>query len=128
MLMALTYAFDPPEVEGGLMKLKPRKPVTEASKNLIKERKAEGKVSLYTSFMRKFEKSDEESLVDFSLLSYSYIEAGSIQTIGCFTCYFYAMWYHYGLTPAKALEFGPRFVTTGLDDIGAGPSLAVSIY
>ncbi|KAJ3197341.1 hypothetical protein HDU67_003765, partial [Dinochytrium kinnereticum] len=42
------------------------------------------------------EKSDEETLVDKDLLSYSYLEAGTLQTIGCFAAYFFAFYYHWG--------------------------------
>ncbi|KAJ3192007.1 hypothetical protein HK101_007183 [Irineochytrium annulatum] len=46
-----------------------------------------------------FEKTDEQTLVDGDLLCYSYLEAGTIMSIGCFASYFFAIWYHYGLTP-----------------------------
>lgn len=45
-----------------------------------------------------FEKSDGESLVDASLLSYSYLQVGMIETIGCMVTYFVVFqWNH--LTP-----------------------------
>ncbi|CAH7688077.1 hypothetical protein PPACK8108_LOCUS22980 [Phakopsora pachyrhizi] len=44
----------------------------------------------------KFEKTDEETLVDASLLSYSYLQAGMIETIGCLVTYFVVFnWNHF---------------------------------
>ncbi|KAG0148852.1 hypothetical protein CROQUDRAFT_40800 [Cronartium quercuum f. sp. fusiforme G11] len=43
-----------------------------------------------------FEESDGESLVDASLLSYSYLQAGMIETIGCLVTYFVIFnWNHF---------------------------------
>ncbi|KAJ3237801.1 hypothetical protein HDU81_008904 [Chytriomyces hyalinus] len=54
----------------------------------------------------KFEKTEDEVLIDGNLMSYSYIEAGTIMTIGCLTCYFYAMWYHFDILPSDAVLYG----------------------
>ncbi|KAI8905442.1 hypothetical protein EDD86DRAFT_241269 [Gorgonomyces haynaldii] len=118
MFLALSYAFDTPESKTGLMKLPPRKPVTEESKLKLKE-KAQMKGNLTFSqkisqqFTSLFEKKDEETLVDADLLSYSYLEAGTIETLGCLTCYFFAMWYHYGITPTDMVNFGASFGAAG---------------
>lgn len=130
MFIALSYATDAPETPDGLMKVDPRKPVTETSQLLLKSRENEGQISMWELFSRLFEKKDEETLVDSGLLSYAYLEAGTIEAAGCLVCYFFAMWWHYGLTPSKAVEFGTEFTTPIKDgeseDIGLGGSLSVT--
>lgn len=130
MCMALSYSYDPPEVPGALMKLAPRKPVTETSLARLKSRAGEQCVSFKTKLIRKFEKKEEENLVDAPLLSYSYMEAGTIQTIGCLVCYFWAMYYHYDITPSQVVKYGREFVSPIPEgqlneDIGLGGKLTV---
>ncbi|KAJ3053133.1 hypothetical protein HK097_004964 [Rhizophlyctis rosea] len=130
LFLALSYAWDPPETKTGLMKLAPRKPVTEASvARLRRKAKEEGKdllvdpelghskdgsampttpnpaksskitgffTALGKPFTKKFwqdlmEETEEETLVDGNLLSYSYLEAGTIMTVTCFISYFVAI-------------------------------------
>lgn len=115
MFIALSYAYDPPENKASMMKLAPRKPVTEESiARLRKKELRKSQASLQTSswavFFRPFvnmyhsfsEKEVVEVLVDFNLLSWSYLEAGTIETIGCFFAFFWAMYYSYGVTPHDA--------------------------
>ena len=138
LLMALSYAYDPSEDKAGLMKLPPRKPVTEQSIARLQRRLAREKAEriadgldpemsqskeqvhragfsgLIRKFKRRFtseywkeafEKTEDEVLVDSDVLLWSFLEAGSIQTIGCFTAYFFAMWYHGGVTPYQAMQY-----------------------
>lgn len=124
--MSLSYAFDPPETPTGLMKLPPRKPVTEQSQKKLKNLSTEGNVSIKTRIMRMFEKCDSETLVDVPLLSYSYLEAGTIETIGCFVCFFWSMYYHYGVTPAQLVQNATKFTDSSIPgDIGLGENLSV---
>ena len=37
-------------------------------------------------------------MVDSNTLSWAYLEAGTIQTIGCLFCFFFAVNYHYGIS------------------------------
>ena len=110
MFLALSYAMDTPENREGLMKLQPRIPVTKAS---IIRRKREQTDSTMTS-IQKIKRSltmtgevvEGEVLVDAGLLSWAYFEAGIIEAIGCLTCYFFALWYHFEIMPADAVKFG----------------------
>ncbi|KAJ3416269.1 hypothetical protein HDV05_002559 [Chytridiales sp. JEL 0842] len=61
---------------------------------------------------QKFEKTDDEILVDGDVLTWAYLEAGTIVSIGCFTAYFFAMWWHFRLTPYEVFQFA---VTDGPD-------------
>jgi sodium/potassium-transporting ATPase subunit alpha len=99
LFMALSYAMDPPETKG-LMKLQPRKPVTDQSMQREKEKaKNAGKrLTIAERISKISEPSDGEVLVDGGLLSWAYLEAGSIEAIGCLTCFFFALWYHFGIT------------------------------
>ncbi|KAI8903615.1 hypothetical protein EDD86DRAFT_272276 [Gorgonomyces haynaldii] len=114
LLLALSFAFDPPESKAGLMKLPPRIPVTEESKKKRKERAAKKESLTWTqtqieSVQHMFEKKDAETLVDADLLSYAYLEMGTIETIGCFVCYFFAMWFHCDISLSDAVRFGTGF-------------------
>ncbi|TPX40659.1 hypothetical protein SeLEV6574_g06497 [Synchytrium endobioticum] len=126
LFVALAYAFDPPESKNGLMKLPPRKPVTPESTVRLRRDEARklrhqgedgvevnpGFVAHTTHWIKSwsrlltadywaelFEEKDEEVLVDMNLLSWSYLEAGSIQTIGCFVSFFVVQYYYFGVTP-----------------------------
>jgi sodium/potassium-transporting ATPase subunit alpha len=106
MFMSLSYAWDTSENRAGLMKLPPRKPVSEESKARLKRIAAEEEKGERT-FRRKVteyftDPSDEDTLVDSDTLSWAYIEAGTIQTIGCFVCYFFALWWHFKVSPTDA--------------------------
>lgn len=100
MFLSLTYALDPPESEGVLMKLQPRKPVTAQS---ILQLQLDDKLSYFAKMMAP---SEKEVLVDSGLLCWSYLEAGTIEAVGCFSCYFFAMWWHFGVTPYDAIQYG----------------------
>ncbi|KAJ3017561.1 hypothetical protein HKX48_003484 [Thoreauomyces humboldtii] len=58
-----------------------------------------------------FEKTDEEVLVDRGVLSWAYLEAGIIETIGCLVTYFAAMWYYAGATPHDIVSNGNSWGT-----------------
>ena len=47
------------------------------------------------------EPTEEEVLVDAKLLSYSYLEMGLIETIGCLLAYFSVFWVRLGWTPSE---------------------------
>jgi len=104
LLAALSYAWEPAESETGLMRVPPRKPVTEESKLRIKERIARKEVRkgngtnwfarlFHKSYwMDKFEKPDGEVLVDGGVLSWAYLEIGVIEFLGCMTAFFAVLW------------------------------------
>ncbi|KDQ59725.1 hypothetical protein JAAARDRAFT_192199 [Jaapia argillacea MUCL 33604] len=125
LLVALSFAWDKPETVDGLMRMPPRKPVSENSINRLKRRALRrtktlrrdpetadilrpSRFSVVLSkikapFTRIFweealEPSDAETLVDKKLLSYSYLEAGMIEMIGPLLAYF-VVFYHNGFTP-----------------------------
>ncbi|KAI9002514.1 hypothetical protein DFJ74DRAFT_695887 [Hyaloraphidium curvatum] len=68
------------------------------------ERTAGNISDLFTAQYWKFAftKTEEEVLVDNELLSYSLLEIGSLETIGCLIAFFWALWYSYQITPADA--------------------------
>lgn len=129
LIAALTYAWEVPESENGLMHLPPRKPVTPASIVRVREKAAralkgpwdpetgdylppsrgqrfEQWVSEKLSPSRWFSRSgpkEGEELVDGKLLSWAYLEAGMIEALGCLTTYFAVLWSH-GITPTVAQE------------------------
>jgi sodium/potassium-transporting ATPase subunit alpha len=110
--MQLSFAWDKPETKDGLMRMSPRKPVTERSIMSLKKRALRrvrtirtltrdaealkpsrpSRISTFYSKIKQpftrifwedmFEKTDNETLVDSKLLSYSYLEAGLIESIG----------------------------------------------
>ncbi|KII89378.1 hypothetical protein PLICRDRAFT_109244 [Plicaturopsis crispa FD-325 SS-3] len=115
LFVALSFAWDKPETEDGLMRMSPRKPVNDRSIRSIKKRAMRrtktlardtetlqpippGRVSagvakLKAPFTRAFwedalESTDGETLVDAKLLSYAYLEAGLIEMIGALVAYF----------------------------------------
>lgn len=52
----------------------------------------------YKFWAEKFEPTDDETLVDGPLLSYSYLEAGMIEMIGALVAYF-VVFYQAGFSP-----------------------------
>ncbi|ORY46884.1 hypothetical protein BCR33DRAFT_848923 [Rhizoclosmatium globosum] len=149
LFIALSYAWDVSENPAGLMKLPPRKPVTPESIERLYRRRAldiaenngkdldEQELSVLTKFGKAikkpftkrfwseaFEKNEDEVLIDWDVLSYAYVEAGSIETIGCLACFFFAMWYHYGITPYETYQFGGNWGLSGNDyNITTGNSI-----
>ncbi|KAH9914464.1 aminophospholipid-transporting P-type ATPase [Fomitopsis serialis] len=125
ILILLSFAWDKPETEDGLMRMAPRKPVNERSVMSLKRKALRrtktirrdtetgdiiqpSRISALTSkfgtpFTREFwedatERSEDESLVDGKLLSYSYLEAGVIEMLGALVAYF-VVFYKSGFTP-----------------------------
>ncbi|KAJ3221812.1 hypothetical protein HK099_003068 [Clydaea vesicula] len=115
---ALSYAWEPAESEANLMRVPPRKPVTSDSIKQLKERNLRYKdevdretgepikrnflqyllYKLRRPFTRNFwldfkEKKDGEILVDVNVLSWAYLEAGVIETVGCFTAFYFVLFY-----------------------------------
>jgi sodium/potassium-transporting ATPase subunit alpha len=111
LIVAVSYVWDLPESKTGLMKLRPRKPVTPESIERTKRDNSDTKPSMFSSeyWSRKFEHKDEEVLVDGNLLRWSYFEAGTIMTIGCLVSYFFAMWYEFKVTPNDAFKHAKSF-------------------
>ena len=123
LIVSLSYVWDPPESKTGLMKLPPRKPVTSTSilrtKKLNQEKDQRKDLSSLQKFLhalkapftsqfwiRLFENKEEEVLVDKNLISWAYLEAGTIMTIGCLTSYFFTLYRQFGITPNDAYEWG----------------------
>ncbi|KAI1320092.1 hypothetical protein EDD11_002064 [Mortierella claussenii] len=130
LFISLTFAWDKPESQSGLMKLPPRKPVTPASierrrrlatralpSRLDAESGQEIKPTrmarlhhdfkaLFTAlyWREKFEPTEEEILVDAGLLSWAYLEVGIIETIGALVTFFVVLYKEGGLTPAAAVQ------------------------
>ncbi|KAJ3342831.1 hypothetical protein HDU93_000961 [Gonapodya sp. JEL0774] len=126
----LSFAFDPAESKNGLMKLQPRRPVSDQSiERLLRKQAREGthevdpetgkakrrsalagvlssikRVFSAEYWQEAFEETDEETLVDGDLLSYSMLEMGTLETIGAFLTYFVAFWYSYGISPTDAFN------------------------
>lgn len=131
--IALSFAWDPAESSAGLMKLPPRKPVTEASVEKLYRRRVEllqfgigvdestgdklqqslrQKWSYFVYRLQRFftkrfwaemmEDTDEEVLVDVNVMSWAYLEAGTIISLGCFVAYFVALWDSYGVSISDA--------------------------
>ncbi|CAG8688494.1 14910_t:CDS:1, partial [Funneliformis mosseae] len=127
LFLALSFAWDKPESDTGLMKLPPRKPVTATSIERIRRRALNrtptitdpetghsvtpSKVSQILHTMKKpftktwwsdlLEGSEGEVLVDAKLLRWSYLEIGVIELIGALVAYFVVLNYH-GITPRDA--------------------------
>jgi sodium/potassium-transporting ATPase subunit alpha len=135
----LSFAWDKPETTDGLMRMNPRKPVTERSVMALKKRALRrtktlrrdtetqhtvkpSRISQWVAqakapFTRewwedRFEQTDGETLVDGKLLSYSYLEAGLIETVGALVAYFVVFW-KFGFSPSdlkRAQKAGDYFV------------------
>lgn len=130
LIAALSFAWDPPETKDGLMKLPPRKPVTRETSNIFRRRALRRTRShfdeeagvviapenltkiqkwmynvhqLFTKeyWVDRFENTGAEVLVDGPLLSWAYLEIGTIEAIGALTAFFVVM-YHRGITPYDA--------------------------
>ena len=143
LILSLTYIWDESESKTGLMKLLPRKPVTKESMerskrdNLAKENQKLEAHSIFTAtywttfwshkflpiftkayWDRIFEPPMGEHLVDSNLMSWAYLEAGSISAIGCITSFFVAIYYHWKVTPFDLVEHADLFDSNewGLND------------
>ncbi|RKP25450.1 hypothetical protein SYNPS1DRAFT_15649 [Syncephalis pseudoplumigaleata] len=127
MFMALSYAWEKPETKQGLMKMPPRKPVTPSSVERLRRRQArqlQGRVDeesgeviaptrgarlrhaigqfFTAAWWREWrEPTEEEVLVDANVLSWAYLEVGTIETIGSLVAYFVAL-NHHGISPSLA--------------------------
>ncbi|KAF9098802.1 hypothetical protein BGX23_005153 [Mortierella sp. AD031] len=130
LIISLTFAWDKPESSTGLMRLPPRKPVTEASVERRRrlatralppvydaESGEEVKPSAWARFQHsfkamftslywreRFESTEDEILVDAGLLSWAYLEIGMIETIGGLVTFFVVFYKERGITPAAAVE------------------------
>ncbi|EIN07923.1 aminophospholipid-transporting P-type ATPase [Punctularia strigosozonata HHB-11173 SS5] len=140
LFVALSFAWDQPETVDGLMRLGPRKPVNERSINALKSRAlrrtktlrrdpetndiippSRGSVvlgKLRAPFTRefwedKFEKTENETLVDKKLLSYAYLEAGMIETVGCLVAYF-VVFFASGFSPSDLVRAQKASVNHGV--------------
>ena len=132
LIAALSFAWDPPETEEGLMKLPPRKPVTPETCNIFRSRALRRTRSRFDEeagvivalenqtrlqqyfhtvqqfFTRqywadKFENTGAEVLVDGPLLSWAYLEIGLIEAAGALTSFFVVM-YRRGISPYDAYK------------------------
>ncbi|CAH1756964.1 152_t:CDS:2 [Entrophospora sp. SA101] len=127
LFVALSYAWDKPESEKSLMKFPPRKPVTNESIQRLKARKLRRtptirdpetgepvKISRFSSFLYTIKKpftaewwsellesEGGEVLVDLNLLSWSYLEIGTIEAIGAIVSYLVVLNSH-GISPYDA--------------------------
>ncbi|KAI0737979.1 aminophospholipid-transporting P-type ATPase [Daedaleopsis nitida] len=126
LFVALSFAWDKPEIKDGLMRMSPRKPVNDRSIMSLKKRAlrrtktllrdpetqevvhpsrfsqlmAKAKSPFTTQFWEEaLERSEDETLVDGKLLSYAYLEAGLIEFAGALTAYFVAFFKN-GFTPS----------------------------
>lgn len=68
-------------------------------------------------WMLKFKKEPGETLVDANVLVSAYLEFGILESIGCMTCYFFAMWYQWGITLAQQKQFALNGFLPGAPDI-----------
>ncbi|KAI8999130.1 aminophospholipid-transporting P-type ATPase [Trametes punicea] len=125
LFVALSFAWDKPETKDGLMRMAPRKPVNERTITSLKRRALRRTKTLRRDpetnevvqpsrmsrlmarlkapFTRQFweealERSEDETLVDAKLLSYSYLEAGIIEMAGALVAYF-VVFFKNGFTP-----------------------------
>ncbi|KAG0274817.1 hypothetical protein BGZ97_010435, partial [Linnemannia gamsii] len=130
LIISLTFAWDKPESSTGLMRLPPRKPVTNASVERRRrlatralppvydaESGEEVKPSAWAVFQHnfkamftaiywreRFESTEDEVLVDAGLLSWAYLEIGIIETIGGLITFFVVFYKEGGITPAMAVQ------------------------
>ncbi|KAJ3308162.1 hypothetical protein HDV04_001716, partial [Boothiomyces sp. JEL0838] len=108
LFLALSFAWDLPEDKGSLMKLQPRKPVTPKSIARTKSDAINGEPPMLLRIKRNIlDPIEEETLVDGGVLSWAYLEIGTLETIGCLFAYFFVMWYHLGITPSDTVD--PNF-------------------
>ncbi|KAF9108730.1 hypothetical protein BGX29_008262 [Mortierella sp. GBA35] len=130
LIISLTFAWDKPESSTGLMRLPPRKPVTEASVERRRRLATRGLPPVYDAesgeevkpsawarfqhsfkamftslyWRERFESTEDEILVDAGLLSWAYLEIGIIETIGALVTFFVVFYKERGITPAAAVE------------------------
>ncbi|KAJ1553873.1 hypothetical protein HK405_006657 [Cladochytrium tenue] len=79
-----------------------------------------GRIFTARFWRERFEKTDDEILVDLDVLSWAYVEFGTLETLGCFLCFFFAMWYHDRIYPADTVTYGSNW---GLDGNGYNNSV-----
>ncbi|KAI1329796.1 hypothetical protein F5Y16DRAFT_365318 [Xylariaceae sp. FL0255] len=132
LIAALSFAWDPAESDEGLMKLPPRKPVTRETTEVFRRRAlratrsrfdeetgvvtAPEKMNKLQHFVwsirqvftkvywtDKFEKTGAEVLVDGPLLSWAYLEIGTIEAIGSLVAFF-IIFHVRGLSPYDVRE------------------------
>ncbi|KAI8620439.1 hypothetical protein BC830DRAFT_1099211 [Chytriomyces sp. MP71] len=150
LCIALSYAYDVSENPEGLMKLMPRKPVTKESVARLKAQQdmlrrnyvpigdaqsQEGTILmtrwswfrylLFRFFSKQFwlglfAKTENEVLIDGDVVSYALLEAGTLQTVGCLVCYFFAMWWHSGVSPRDAVAHANEWGNPGNWYLSAG--------
>ncbi|CAG8574563.1 12189_t:CDS:2 [Ambispora gerdemannii] len=133
LFIALSYAWDKPESETGLMKLPPRKPVTPTTINRFRRLALErtptvidpgtgkpivpSRISRFLHSIKKlfnlrwwankFESTEGEVLVDGELLSWAYLEIGVIEAI-CSILAFFVVLNHHHITPYDARQMQTR--------------------
>ncbi|KAN0141264.1 aminophospholipid-transporting P-type ATPase [Lactarius tabidus] len=154
LLVALSFAWDKAETEDSVMRMPPRKPVSERS-IMNRKRRAlrrsftlgndtEGQTAtrpsrltvlarkLKAPFTRqfwqdRFEPTDDETLVDGKVLSYAYLEVGTIETLASLLGYF-LVFHKNGFSPndlRKAQKNGGYFKNSSPDFINyKGQSLS----
>ncbi len=120
LIAALSFAWDPPETEDGLMQLPPRKPVTPETANIFRRRALRRTQSRFdeeagvviapenqtkwqkfrynvrTKFTKeywvdRFENTGAEVLVDGNVLSWAYLEIGMLEAVGSLVAFFVVM-------------------------------------
>ena len=130
LFAALSFAWDPPETNEGLMKLPPRKPVTPETSTIFRRRalrrtqsrfdeeagviiplEDRTKIQKWVYTVRRlftkeywhdrFENTGAEVLVDGPLLSWAYLEIGTIEAIGA-TVAFFVILARRGVSPHDA--------------------------
>ncbi|KAF8655874.1 hypothetical protein AX16_002957 [Volvariella volvacea WC 439] len=148
LFTGLSFAWDKPETKDGLMRMTPRKPVNEKSILSLKRRALRrnrtimrdpetqepippSRFTRITSTLKKpftrhfwedrLESTDNETLVDGRLLSYSYLEAGMIEAISALLSYF-VVFYKHGFAPSdlrNAQSEGGYFTKTSPDFVNS---------
>ncbi|KAJ3205629.1 hypothetical protein HDU67_008727 [Dinochytrium kinnereticum] len=120
LVAALSFAWEVPESHSSLMKVPPRRPVTPESITRTRQRNSDiledsqkagmeegerelgfiariiGKVRMLfmpRTWRRMVTKPEGEILVDFTVLSYAYLEVGIIEYLGCLTAFYLAIYY-----------------------------------
>ncbi|OCH88233.1 aminophospholipid-transporting P-type ATPase [Obba rivulosa] len=126
LFVALSFAWDKPETKDGLMRMNPRKPVNNQSIMALKKRALQrtktlrrdaetgdiirpSRISVWKSYLQApftrefwqdlFTTAEGETLVDGKLLSYAYLEAGLIETLGALVAYF-VVFFKNGFSPS----------------------------
>ncbi|KAJ3104764.1 hypothetical protein HDU96_008828 [Phlyctochytrium bullatum] len=119
LFAALSYAWEVAESHNSLMKVPPRRPVNPDTIAELKQRVAEqeaeqaaagmvegehnvvAKISYMVrsifspaAWKRAFRKPVGEILVDSNVLTYAYLEVGTIELIGCLVSFFLAMYFN----------------------------------